>query len=352
MKNIRWFYSIGDNIKTDRQDFILTNKEIRDKIKQSKTSSSGFCHEYQKWYEYTCNKCHTDELWMQENAIKRNNGCPICNKIRQKSEASWKYEIGQRLVDNTRDITLSDKKVIERTQMSNTCISGIANHFDKYYKYTCNICKWEEGWILESALKKGQGCACCSGKQVVPGINDICTTDPWMIQYFQGGKEEAKLYTCGSNALLNFKCPDCGKVKDKKMQICTLHHFKSISCECSDKVSYPEKFFSCALNQLHIPYQRQFMFIGYKYRYDFIIYSIKKDRLFIVETDGGLGHGNLSFSRDIQESRNLLLSDLNKTILALSYNIPLIRIDCIRSDQEYIKNSIINNKELNKYIYF
>lgn len=42
MKNIKWFYSIGDIIKTDRQNFTITGKEIRDIIKKSKTSTSGF----------------------------------------------------------------------------------------------------------------------------------------------------------------------------------------------------------------------------------------------------------------------------------------------------------------------
>jgi hypothetical protein len=350
MKNIHWFYSVGDNIKTDRQDFILTNKEIRDKIKKSKTSTSGFCHEYQKWYEYTCLTCNTEKLWMQENAIKNNRGCPNCNKIRQKTVAPWKYEVGQRLVDDNRDLTITDRKVVEREQSSNTCVNGIATHLEKYYKYKCNICGYDDGWKVESSLKLGQGCACCKGTVTVPGINDIPTTAPWMVDYFQGGYEEAKLYTRYSGVKLNFKCIDCGKIRTKKIAISTLYTSRSISCECSDKTSYPEKFFSSFLNQLHIPFEREFTFVGYKYRYDFIIYSIKKDRLFIVETDGGLGHGNISWSQDIQESRNLFLRDMDKTILALKYNIPVIRIDCFQSDKDYISNNIINNDELKGYI--
>ena len=41
---------------------------------------------------------------------------------------------------------------------------------------------------------------------------------------------------------------------------------------------------------------------------------------------------------------------MDKTILALSYGIPIIRIDCIKSDKEYISNNIINNNELKEYI--
>lgn len=341
---------MGDEIKTDRQDFFITNKEIRDKIKKSKTSKLGYCHEYQKWYEYTCNKCKNEHLWMQEHAIKSNNGCPICNKIRQKSVNQWKYEIGQRLVDENRDLVLIDKKVIEREQFSKTTVSGKTYHKEKYYKYKCNLCGWNEGWMVESSLNRGSNCACCSSKIVVPGINDIPTTASWMIPYFQGGYDEAKLYTNSSDIDLNFKCPNCKKIKSKKMKICTLYKTRSISCDCSDKISYPEKFFISFLNQLKIPYERQFTFYGSLYRYDFIIYSIKKDRLFIVETDGGIGHGRPSWNKDILKSRELILRDLDKTILALSYKIPVVRIDCYKSDKDYISNSIINNKELQEYV--
>ena len=355
MKNIHWLYSVGDEIKTDRQDFIITNKEIRDKIIKSKTSYSGFCHNYQKWYEYTCKKCNTENLWIQEKGIKENNGCPICNKIRQKTNTPWLYKVGQKIIDDKRDLIITDRKVITRTQKSNTTINGYSNHFDKYYKYHCNLCGYDDGWKLESALKAGQGCpVCCSpSKIVVTGINDISTTDPWMIPYFQGGYEEAKLYSKGSNTRLNFKCPDCGKIKSKKIAISTLYSSRSIGCECSDKTSYPEKFFASFLNQLHIPFERQFVFKGSKYRYDFIIYSIKKDKLFIVETDGRLGHGELTWGgKDIQKSRESLLRDMDKIIFALSYKVPVVKIDCSISDKNYISNSISNNIELKEYIDF
>ena len=171
-----------------------------------------------------------------------------------------------------------------------------------------------------------------------------------MVSYFQGGYNEAKLYSRGSDKKIYFKCPDCGKIKNKMIHISTLYLTKNISCECSDKISYPEKFFTSILNQLNLPFEREFVFYGYKYRYDFISYSIKKNRLFIVETNGGLGHGNLTWNKDIQDSRKALLRDFEKIILSLSYNIPIITIDCMKSDKNYIKNSILNNKELLEYI--
>ena len=64
-------------------------------------------------------------------------------------------------------------------------------------------------------LSSNQGCACCHSLVVVPGINDIPTTDPWMISYFQGGYDEAKRYTHGSEQKIHPVCPECGRIKDK-----------------------------------------------------------------------------------------------------------------------------------------
>ena len=75
----------------------------------------------------------------------------------------------------------------------------------------------KEYWIIETDILQNHGCpVCCRNPQiVVKGINDIPTTAPWMIPYFQGGYEEAKLYTFSSSYKINPICPDCGNIKNK-----------------------------------------------------------------------------------------------------------------------------------------
>jgi hypothetical protein len=75
----------------------------------------------------------------------------------------------------------------------------------------------------------------------VKGINDIKTTAPWMVKYFYNEKE-AEAYTKSSRNKIKIKCPDCGRTKDNKVSISSIYYKKSISCICSDKTSYPEKF--------------------------------------------------------------------------------------------------------------
>jgi hypothetical protein len=79
-----------------------------------------------------------------------------------------------------------------------------------------------------------------------------------MIKYFQGGYDEAKLYTVGSHKEFYPICPDCNRVKNKPMMIKTLYRTNSIGCICSDKLSYPEKFIFELLKQLDIDYIYQY----------------------------------------------------------------------------------------------
>ena len=69
----------------------------------------------------------------------------------------------------------------------------------KIYQYECLNCGFT-GEKNEPELGVTWCPCCCSAPKVIlNGINDITTTDPWMIPYFQGGYDEAKLYTSSSS---------------------------------------------------------------------------------------------------------------------------------------------------------
>lgn len=83
---------------------------------------------------------------------------------------NFKVEIGTIFKDKKRDMIILEREYQNRGKKRL-----------KYYKYHCNVCTYENH-IEESSLLKGSGCTLCSGKDVVEGINDIATTDPWMIE--------------------------------------------------------------------------------------------------------------------------------------------------------------------------
>lgn len=217
----------------------------------------------------------------------------------------------------------------------------------KWYFFECNTCGWKNGKIEEYNLLSGKGCGCCNGKKVIVGINDIGTTSPWMVDYFQNGYEEAKKYTFRSSKKLNFKCPDCNKIKNKKIPIYTLYVEHSIGCDCKDNKSYPEKFMASILNQLSLSYIWGYSpdwlrgYNGSKNPAQFDFYIPTKS--LIIEMDGGIGHGKYVLSNYDKTIEETLEKDIWKDNKAYLYGISVIRINCDKSTLQHLKFNIKNS---------
>lgn len=254
------------------------------------------------------------------------------------------YKIGKLLKRKTKEFkfelgfTINNMIVTDREYRVH---KGIENR--KWYKYKCNNCGWTEGWILECNLSKGVGCSCCYGRTTVQGINDIPTTDPWMVKYFQGGYDEAKMYTKSSNKYIQPKCPDCNVIRKNPIKISGINTNDSIGCMCSDKTSYPEKFIYTLLKQLDIKFTPQLNRSTFdwcdKYKYDFYL----TDYNTIVETHGKQHYEwTGGYMPPVEEEIN---NDAIKKELAINNSISnYIVIDCRISDFDFIKTNIINSK--------
>lgn len=321
-KGIDWYRSIGKYVKFVYEDdyeningklyIIDYNKETRklkieynDKISEIRTSR------------------------LQDGNIKKLIGVSL--KTTQGKFSDFKIDIGHNIKDNKRDFTILDRKRINTQKYQ----------YRKMYKYQCNICGYNDGWLEEcDILHHKSGCSCCNNSTVVEGINDIPTTDSWMIPYFQGGYNEAKQYVYGSTVKINPICPICGRVKRNKIAISQIHSRRSIGCICNDGISYPEKFFMEVLNQLNIKYLYQvskndFKWID-KYYYDFYLV----DYNCIVETNGLQHYKDVNWCPRVNIQKN----DKIKRNLAVQNNIThYIEIDCRKSELEFIKNSILQS---------
>lgn len=247
------------------------------------------------------------------------------------------YNIGDKLIDEKRNLLITHRERILGYTKSNPNVAI------KVYTCTCLKCKDTEIQITESHLKEGRGCPTCRGFKVTKGINDIPTTSPWMIQYFQGGEKEAQLYTNNSNKKIYPKCPNCGRISEKEVKINQLYTKNGFSCHCSDGISYPEKFVSEFLNQLNIPYISQasknnLSWLNINIRYDFYIPS----KNLIIEVNGlqHYAYNNWTGKSLKQEQEN----DSMKKQLALSNGIiHYIQLDCRESSKKFIRSSILNS---------
>lgn len=293
----------------------------------------------------------------------KNNQCIISTtsfingslgKILHKITNEFKIEIGQVFKDRNRDIIITNRKLIEDKKGREW----------KMYKYNCYKCRFDGGnhykngeyneelWVEESRILNGLGCQCCckQSKIVVEGINDIPTTAPWLIEYFQGGYNEAKLYSYGNSKNITPICPYCGRIRNKEMAILNIYQTHSIGCSCGDGKSYISKFMFNVLEQLKEQKQIVEFEIENKYDwcefynpykkkncygiYDFIIENIK----LIIETDGDFHRkDNIRNGQTKEES---IWIDTIKDDLANKNGYRVIRI----SDEENIKQNILESE--------
>ena len=291
-------------------------------------------------------KCSIEELISKNKyAIEKSMNKLNNSLVQVKNRFDYLYAVGEILKDNKRDLIITDKK---------------KDNGERWYKIKCNKCGFESGkhyvprikehkdeyWIRESSLKQGSGCACCTGRVLSEGHNDIPTTDPWMIDCFQGGYDEAKLYTRTSSKKINPKCPFCGKIKEKSMPIRAIFRIHSTGCSCGDGFKYTEKLLSAVLNELNIDFYPQLNKTTLswcdKYRYDFYIPSLN----IIIETHGLQHYEDASgvFIKTLKETQE---NDRIKQELALTNEIKeenYIVIDCRYSKLEFIKNNILNSR--------
>ena len=305
-----------------------------------------YINQYEK-IEVRCKK--HDICWMAiPKYITESSGCKLC-----RSEKMKKIEPRRRVRKGTSNEIIKCKKhnytheeFVSKLSEMNSYILVLGNYDGYYTPLSCKCLK--DGYIWDAIprnLIDGHGCPMCANKIVLESVNDIPTTAPWMISYFQGGYDEAKLYTCKSGKKIYPKCPDCGRVKENPLAIKSIYSNHSIGCICSDKISYPNKFSYAFLNQLPVVnWQPEFSpdWAG-RYRYDnYFEYNNYK---YILEMDGELGHGNITWGAKEIDTIGIK-RDIEKDKLAKNHDIEVIRIDCKKSEKDYISNNILNNNTL------
>lgn len=202
--------------------------------------------------------------------------------------------------------------------------------------YTCMCLNCGKIFQRSQNVLKEHGCPyrCLS-------VENITQSAPWMISYFQGGYDEAKMYTKTSKEKICPKCPICGRIQETPIRISTLYQ-NGMKCICNRNISFPERFICNILDQLQIHYifqptTKQLEFEDSNKRYDFYV----PDFSMIIEV-----HGEQHYKKVKRwvRSYNQQEKDENKKQIALSNGIKnYIEIDCRNSTIKWIKNSVMNS---------
>ena len=193
--------------------------------------------------------------------------------------------------------------------------------------------------IREGNLKKGTGCAYTSGQRTYEG-NSLWDKEhirPYIIDI-----EQSKIIGAQSGKKINFKCSNdnCGNIK--KMVVQNLVN-QGFACQnCSTGLPYPERMFTAYLTIKNIPFETQVKFDNTQRKIDYRI--TLNDTIVLVETHGAQHYYKEDSSfykvKSIQESDDI------KRRYAENNNINYIELDCRKSDFNFIKKSINENKYL------
>lgn len=143
--------------------------------------------------------------------------------------------------------------------------------------------------------------------------------------------EDGYQYSIGSKETLEFICEYCGNIFPRQ-----LHHIerRGLCCPfCSDGISFPNKLIyyvvsSTDAENIDAEWTPKWL---YPYRYD-LYFEYKGDR-YVVEMDGGLGHGNRSYDNNCADV-NGLQNDKIKDELAKQHGIIIIRINADYGNQD------------------
>lgn len=220
----------------------------------------------------------------------------------------------------------------------NKCIRRVANKFSPngvqvQYEWECSC---GNKFVANSdAIKNGKQKTC--GK-----CNLISKVRPDIIQYLKY-KEDADVYTIGSDKKIYTICPTCGN--EKLIVIKQLTRQGSSCPICGDNFSYGEKVITSILNHFNIKYKYQKKFNWSKGKiYDFYLYDYNT----IIEVNGAQ-HYVKSFEtiggRSLKEEQE---NDKIKKELASKNNIKTyIELDCRKSEIGWIKNSILKSNLTN-----
>lgn len=106
------------------------------------------------------------------------------------------------------------------------------------------ICEQHHKWKSKvSSISKGHKCPYCSGQKTIIGENDIVTTHPELLKYWDYTKNNINPneIKAKSNIKCSWKCPICGYEWQAKVYSVTQNKNYCPHCFIEHKTSYPEK---------------------------------------------------------------------------------------------------------------
>lgn len=291
-----------------------------------------FLEEYkgsEKKIKYKCNKCGNVNNQLA-SALISGHGCKKCGRI----------ESGKKISNQTTHTHEEFLKVVENKNehYRNGTLQVLGKYVGMKTKIKCYCSIHDTFWNAPpDSLKNGCGCPTCGREK--------CANSKKLSQE----EFEKRLYEVNPD-IRAISTYETLKIKIKaQCQFCK-HEWmvtpnnllQGQGCpHCSDGISYPNKFSYALLEQLpvkNVIHEYSPKWIGRK-RYD--NYFEYKGKSYILEMDGAYHYSTRYGWNDLKSVEK---SDEYKDKLALEHNIQVIRIECLKSEKDYIKNNILQSE--------
>ena len=257
------------------------------------------------------------------DSLCQGQGCPLCG-IDKSSKSQTKTH--QEFIEDFNKT--SNSKNIE--------IIGTYTGRHKRIKARCKIHDylWEP---FAADLLRGYGCKFCRSDKM---HGHFATSQEEFIEEIKEINQNIEVVGnyINRHTRVLCKCKLCGN--EFYVYPDSMHSHKRITCPvCSDGISYPNKYIRNFLKQLPIEnLEYEWKLKDYK-QYSYDNYFIYNDTEYIVEADGAQHYQKNKFGKwkpdEVQER------DKIKNELAANHNIKMIRIDCQKSEANYIKEKIL-----------
>jgi len=298
----------------------LTQNEVNKRLKERQFTLLSEYKNNRTKITVRCDLCDYEYNVAPTTFLNTSCGCPSCSGVSKITIDDFVRVL------NKHNLELLDNPNVENF---NSKLNMNVQCKKCHYKFTTNY---------NRVNSQNSSCAVCKNKKVLKGYNDIWTTNPELAKLLLN-EDDGYKYTYSSNKKVLWKCSFCGNIMSKTVGDVYQH---GLSCtNCSDGISYPEKFVK---NLLHIcnidyTYQKHFNWSDNK-KYDFYLHKYN----LIIETHGIQHYEENSHFKNrtlLEEQEN----DRYKRNLAITNGIKnYIVLDCRYSKCDWIKNSIINSE--------
>lgn len=215
---------------------------------------------------------------------------------------------------------------------------------EKGYVLECQSCKNTFERFETQITNKHHNiwCPYCSNRKIKIGLNDLWTTNKDLAKLLNNPNDGYK-NTEHSGKQVEWKCPSCNSIIKKTFNDVSRNGLNCLNC--SETMSYPNKFMHSLLKELNIEFISEKSFPWSENRkYDFYL---EKDNIKIIIEMHGLQHyesntfhtlGGRNLEEEMENDslklNNAVFNDINEYII----------IDSRVSDFGFIKNNVMSSK--------